>query len=140
MRYFVFLLVLLASLSLHSYPLTPRPIGSLCTPQDKDFKEYRYCEQIAYCQRNVSTALKAKIYEWYDIPVEERTNYTIDHIIPLSLGGNNSKANLWPEHKELLKLKGNLEYDLYLSLKRCVESQSNAVKTILDYKLNPNKP
>ena len=84
-----------------SFPIKPNPSGDVCTKQNKHFKELRYAEKIAYCYRSVSTSLKKKIYNSYGIDWEDREHYTIDHIIPLSLGGSNSEKNLWPEHISL---------------------------------------
>jgi hypothetical protein len=47
--------------------------------------------------RKVSAKTKAKVYAAYKVPKKDRSKYTIDHLIPLSLGGNNSTKNLWPE-------------------------------------------
>src|SRR5262245_32499514 len=97
------LLILSLSFPAFPYPMTPDPSetpGELCTDSDSDFYEYRYKEEIAYCKRNVSSQLKANIYDEYEIPKDERRDYTIDHFIPLSIGGSNHQVNLWPEHKE----------------------------------------
>jgi len=92
----------LALLSLLIYPHTPNATvtpGSLCDTQNADFIEFRYQEHIPYCARNVSSVLKAKIYEQYGIPEADRDQFTIDHLIPLSIGGSNDRSNLWPEAK-----------------------------------------
>lgn len=48
--------------------------------------------------RAVSVLLKKKIYREYDIPYPQPYgSYEADHFIPLTLGGNNDIANLWPE-------------------------------------------
>src|SRR4029450_8073014 len=47
--------------------------------------------------RKVSAKTKAKVYAAYKVPKKDRSKYTIDHLIPVSLGGNNSTKNLWPE-------------------------------------------
>lgn len=85
-----------------SYPAIPNANttpGNLCTKSDADFAEYRYAEHIPYCDRHVTTGTKRAIYEAYGIPKEDQANYTIDHLIPLSIGGSNDRKNLWTEHK-----------------------------------------
>lgn len=51
--------------------------------------------------RNVSVSLKKKVFAQYGIsyPVPFGS-YEIDHLIPLSLGGSNDIANLWPKSAE----------------------------------------
>lgn len=51
--------------------------------------------------RDVSVAQKKKIFAMYGIayPVPFGS-YEIDHLIPLSLGGSNEAANLWPKSAE----------------------------------------
>lgn len=122
------------------YPLTPDPVatpGSTCTANASDFEEYRYEEQIPYCHRNVSTKLKKEIYEFYNIEVSERKNYTIDHLIPLSIGGDNEEHNLWPEHKEVKALRPDLEWKLYVYLRDGKIRQKVAIERILKAKFNP---
>ena len=121
-------------------PLKPNPeltSGDYCTPQDKDFIGYRYEEKIPFCQRNVSRELKAQIYEDYDVDPNCRFNYTVDHFIPLSMGGSNQPENLWPEHKEIKATRQNLEQDVYTRLARGEISQKQAVMAIVRAKMNP---
>ena len=90
------LALLLLSNNTFSYAKTPKidiSPGELCTIEDKDFSYLRYTEKIPYCKRNVSTRTKNEVCALYD--VFDRKKYTVDHIIPLSLGGSNSKKNLW---------------------------------------------
>lgn len=47
--------------------------------------------------RNVSQATKDKVYKMYGISTHITGEWEIDHLIPLSLGGSNDIANLWPE-------------------------------------------
>ena len=132
-----FLFIFLVSFQLWAFPPTPDKTvspGDLCTIENPDFKEMRYPEQIPYCKRNVTEERKVKIYEKYRIPKAERNQYTIDHIIPLSIGGSNSNKNLWPEHLTIKKARGTLEFDLYLALKNATMPQDVAIQTILDSK------
>lgn len=139
MKYLVLSLVF-GSVFLNGYPLIPNggmTIGSLCETQDFDFTEYRYAEKIPYCHRNVSTELKTEIYDAYEIPREERTHYTIDHFIPLSLGGTNHRDNLWPEHKEVKALRPALEMQLFVAIRDGKITQQRAIEIIRDRKLHP---
>lgn len=136
----VLLFVLSFAFWAQAYPLTPETNvtpGSLCTEEDEDFYEYRYAEQIPYCERDVSSSLKTRIYEDYDIPKSERKDYTIDHFIPLSIGGTNHYDNLWPEHKEVKALRPTLEMQLYVALRDGELTQDEAVKIVMDKKLHP---
>jgi len=47
--------------------------------------------------RNVSTATKKKVFAEYGIPYSQHSNYEVDHLISLELGGGNDISNLWPE-------------------------------------------
>jgi len=110
--------------------------GDVCDKSDPDFHEYRYDEKIPYCARNVSTSVKAAIYEAYGISQKQRRNYTIDHFIPLSIGGSNETENLWPEHKLIKQQRPDLEHDVYLSLKNGELSQAEAIEIIVQAKMN----
>ena len=126
------------NLTASAFPSTPKnPIGSLCDTTDSDFYEYRYEEGIPYCVRSVSSNHKKRIYKKYKISKKCRHKYTIDHTIPLALGGNNSTKNLWPEHKSIKALRQNLEVYLYRQILNGEISQENAVQTILWAKNNP---
>jgi hypothetical protein len=56
------------------------------------------------CIRNVTTAVKKRVYASYGLPDGNHTGYCnskqgceIDHLISLELGGSNDEGNLWPE-------------------------------------------
>lgn len=135
-------LVLFFSIQSFSYPLTPNPKwaeGSICDRNDVDFYEFRYKEKIPYCERNVSTKLKSKIYALYKIPEKCKRYYTVDHIIPLALGGDNSPENLWPEHKKVKATRPYLEQELYDALRRGEIKQKQAIKIIIEEKFNPER-
>ncbi len=51
----------------------------------------------ASAHRDVSSALKRRVYLSYGIGRHRSGEYEIDHLIPLELGGSNSPRNLWPE-------------------------------------------
>ena len=141
-------LTLAFSLQTFSYPSTPNPEwaeGALCTRKNSDYTEDRYKEKIPYCERNVSSSMKKEIYKQYNIPEACRNRYTIDHIIPLSIGGDNSPENLWPEHKKVKATRPHLEMDLYEELKAGKIKQKEAIEIVLhekfkDTPLSANTP
>lgn len=110
--------------------LTP---GILCTPQDKDFKEYRYPERLPYCRRNFSTDEKKEVSRWYGVPWEEHSKYQYDHLLSLCLGGSNDKRNLWPMPYEDARAKAKLEFQLCERLKNAELTQAEAVKEELGW-------
>jgi len=126
MKFFLFILPFAA----YAFPITPNVPGDYCTPQNPDFKEYRYAEQIPVCTRNVSLARKDSICK--KVGVTDRTDFTIDHIIPLSLGGSNSDTNLWCQHKSLNVTRE--EYTQYLEVSKGLKTQAEARKYLLGLK------
>jgi hypothetical protein len=111
--------------------------GELCSRNDSDYYENRYKENIPYCERNVSEGLKTRIYEFYGVPKENRDNYTIDHFIPLSIGGSNHQVNLWPEHRGIKALRQNLEMEVYEAVLAGKMTQQEAVSKIVEAKMHP---
>lgn len=111
--------------------------GELCDRGNADFEGYRYKQKIAYCRRNVEPSLKAEIYEEYGVKKSARINYTIDHFIPLSIGGSNSRVNLWPEHKKIKALRANLETEVFEAVRDGHMTQEDAVQKIIKAKMNP---
>ena len=106
--------------------------GSLCSKEDKDFKEVRYNEQIPVCKRNVSPSLKDKIYAKYQVKPEERDQYTIDHKISLFVGGSNKEDNLWPQPKVISSFL--LEQQVFFLLNKDIITQKEALDLILSIK------
>lgn len=107
--------------------------GNLCTLADPNFKEYRYAEHIAYCQRHVTKAMKREVAAHYGVPESEWSNYEFDHLIPLAIGGNSSTDNLWPEpdsDNEGEGSKDKLEQKLYLKMRDGKITQAEAVRQI----------
>ena len=119
--------------------LTPFPITSaaLCSFADPDYKERRYREGIPYCKRNVSLARKKIVYRRYHFNHRKNSSFTVDHVLPLSLGGNNSVGNLFLEWKGLRDHRYPLEQHLYWAIRAGCLSQVSAIKVILDSKYNP---
>jgi hypothetical protein len=46
--------------------------------------------------RHPDYGARAKAFADYAVPWSERKSYQLDNLVPLELGGDNSKANLWP--------------------------------------------
>lgn len=108
--------------------------GALCTEQSVDFDGYRYPERIAHCKREVPWAMRQEVYRMYGIPAMCRKFYTIDHFIPLSLGGSNDITNLWPEHKDVKATRPGLERELYYSLRGGHIGQDRAIEIVVHEK------
>ncbi len=112
--------------------VVPPTTGHLCTETDPDFDEFRYEEMIPHCRRNVTTERKVDIC--LRDGVEDRTNYTVDHIIPLSIGGSNDDDNLWCQHYSLNVT--HLEYQTYQQLKKGEITQQEAIEIVLNAKFD----
>jgi hypothetical protein len=125
------------TLSFPFVPDTTMTTGSLCNPNDPDFNRPRYKEMISYCSRNVSRETKAEIYAAYGVSRHCWKEYTIDHFIPLSIGGSNRVENLWPEHKSIKALRQELENDLYKRMSLGTITQAEAIRIIKQEKFSP---
>jgi hypothetical protein len=106
--------------------------------------EYRYPEHIAYCGRDVETETKAEIFEdyrriGYPMSSGSRSDYKIDHYIPLCMGGSNDKVNLWPQHVSIYKLTDSMEARLCELMKQGKLSQAKAVNYIVTVKNDLSK-
>lgn len=133
---FVFVLI---SVRGYTFPERPEPQqtpGELCALNDSDYEERRYPEKIIYCKRNVSDGKKNRVYEAYGIPKKCRGRYTIDHFVPLSIGGNNSDENLWPEHKLIKADRPDLEQEVFDALRRGEIKQKEAIQIVIREKMN----
>lgn len=148
MKLITLILSLVLSFSILAFPKTPdqtMTVGALCSTSDKDFAEFRYPEAIPYCNRDVTTQTKQLIYNAYHIPVDERKQYTIDHLIPLSIGGNNDMKNLWPEHISLrdsrLDPSGQMKLEQYVyeQVRAGKMKQADAIAMIKKSKFNLKK-
>jgi hypothetical protein len=47
--------------------------------------------------RDVPLSLKKQVFKEYGISYDLHSNYEVDHLISLELGGSNDISNLWPE-------------------------------------------
>lgn len=143
-RSFVFVLALVSSVLVSAsdkFPMGPNPSmtpGSIC--QDSPVR--RYPENIVYCERDVDTNLKKQIIKEYDeelgfsIRQMSRNDFKIDHFIPLSIGGSNSKDNLWPQHKSVYDVTDPLEQLLSDKIVAGRIKQADAIRVIREAKLN----
>ncbi len=130
--------VMAAPMGRNNIPVNPdieKTPGDFCTKKDKDFLEYRYAEKMEYCIRNVDQWQKTKIYKLYNIPEQCRHRYTVDHLVPLAVGGNNAFENLWPEHVLVKKTRQELEQKLYEQVLKGELKSHEAVEIILREKL-----
>ena len=137
----VFLFTSLLSYAAEKFPdgpnLTTTP-GTLC--DNSPVK--RYPEGITYCERNVSTQTKNELIRMYDeqfgyqIRQMNRQDFKIDHFIPLSIGGSNSKENLWPQHKSVYGVTDPLEQLLSDKIIQAKIKQVEAIRVIKEAKLN----
>jgi hypothetical protein len=59
--------------------------------------------------RHWSRERDAKIMVEYGLPLDSRSSYEIDHLIPLGIGGADDDANLWPEPTRRLEPEWNAE-------------------------------
>jgi len=66
--------------------------------------------------RNVPTSLRAAVYAEYGIPSHIASQYEVDHLVALELGGSNSIANLWPEVSPGFGEKDAVENELHAAV------------------------
>ena len=134
MKYLFLAISVLFPFNVFSYPVTPTVGGDYCTDHDPDFDGYRYAEQIPHCKRKVSTKIKDKVCERDG--VYGRKDFTVDHLIPLSLGGSNSRENLWCQHKSLNHT--SLEYRMFLDVRDGHRTRDDAVGILFEHKFGPS--
>jgi hypothetical protein len=124
-----------------AFPLGPNAQvtpGELCTAPDSR----RYPERIAYCSRDVSSNLKDAIIAQYDhdfgyqIGRMQRSQFKIDHYIPLCAGGSNNAKNLWPQHVSVYTITDPLEPAICEKMSEGRLSQKDAVTLVVQAKNN----
>jgi len=71
---------------------TQTPGDTVAVPQELLCKS-----KYTACVRSVTEATKKVVVKAYGIADYNGTNYEIDHLISLELGGSNSAKNLWPQ-------------------------------------------
>lgn len=123
------------------YPIAPDPTltpGLRCTHPD----EHRYPEQIAYCERSVSKSVKDSVIRAYDdqlgfhLSEIDRGKIKVDHYIPLCMGGDNSRVNLWPQYEIVYTRTDPLEERLCQALSRGLITQNESIEQITFAKSN----
>lgn len=143
MKIVVVLFVLTANVFAYAGPFFPIPVtpnqdmtpGDFCSEGDRDFDGYRYPEKMIYCHRNVSKGDKNSIYKKYKVDIKCKHRYTIDHMVPLALGGNNSHDNLWPEHTLVKETRQDLEQNLYNAVSSGQMTSDEAVQHLIEEKM-----
>lgn len=127
-----------------NFPVGPNPQltpGKLC---DKP-TTYRYPEHIAYCEREVTYDTKEMLIQQYDeqlgyhIQTLSRTDFKIDHFIPLCAGGSNDTSNLWPQHKSVYEITDPVEPLICEKMANGKLKQADAVKLIVRAKTYLNQ-
>jgi hypothetical protein len=80
--------------------------------------------------RYVPVSLKQSIYAEYGVESHPPGSYEIDHLVSLELGGNNSRANLWPEISPGYHQKDGIENRLHNAVCRGAVSLRAAQREI----------
>lgn len=83
--------------------------------------------------RDVSNSTKKKVFKEYGIAWSARSNYEVDHIISLELGGSNDISNLFPEAYNLdngARVKDTLENYLHSQVCSGTMTLTDAQKAI----------
>ena len=110
--------------------------GSLCDKPDS----YRYPEQIPYCERTLNSFMKEVIFIDYRKQgfslSGERSQYKVDHFIPLCAGGSNNKDNLWPQYYTISKITDPIEAMGCEVLAKGKISQRDLIELIMQAKLD----
>ena len=107
--------------------------GDLCDTQDKDFDGFRYQESIPHCRRNVAPETKRLVAQEFGI-FEDYDQFEIDHYIPLSIGGSNEVANLWPLPVPVARAKSALEGKIHEQVKEGALTQEQAIERVRNWK------
>lgn len=136
------LLVLATTASAADFPTSPNSRltpGSLCHASS----QLRYPERIRYCSRSVSSAQKREVIARYDrelgyrVGARDRSQFKVDHYIPLCMGGSNHSDNLWPQHMSVYQYTDKLEQVACEKMSDGHLSQREAIEYIKRAKANP---
>jgi hypothetical protein len=77
----------------------PDPVVTPGEAQNISLAEVKKLASGAARVSNIPTDVKRAVYGAYGLSLDEK-NYTLDHLIPLCLGGSNSAKNLWPHSRK----------------------------------------
>lgn len=113
--------------------------GALCSTPT----EFRYEERIAYCARDVSGWQKELVFISYRklgySLSGERSEYKVDHFIPLCVGGSNEMSNLWPQYYTVSEKTDVMEQLACDVLVKGKISQRDVIDLIMAVKLDLEK-
>lgn len=142
MKLLIFILAFssLEALAGRAYPRSPEAQltpGSLCSQPDS----YRYPEKIPYCERALNSFDKEAIFMIYRKEGNyslsgERSQYKVDHFIPLCAGGSNNPDNLWPQYYTISKITDPLEPLGCEKLAKGLITQKELVELIMKAKMD----
>lgn len=125
-----------------AYPQSPDlsvTPGALCSTPS----EFRYPEKIAYCEREVNTWQKEQVFITYRklgySLSGERSQYKVDHFIPLCAGGSNDVSNLWPQYYTISAKTDALEPLGCKVLAKGKISQKELIDLVTEVKLDHSK-
>jgi hypothetical protein len=99
-----------------------QPVGALPDRQltpgqwDSSLTPGYLCTHSSDERRNVSQSTKHRVFASYGIAYpdpEQRSQWEVDHLVSLSLGGTNDVSNLWPQQAPGYHDKDKLEVRLY---------------------------
>jgi len=79
--------------------------------------------------RAVPSALRTQAFKSYGIASDRRSEYQLDHLIPLALGGSNSIKNLWPQPNHTSPWDARAKDRLEVRLQRLVCGKKLALET-----------
>jgi hypothetical protein len=77
----------------------PDPIVTPGDAQNVSLAEIKKLRSAPARLSNIPSDVKRKVFLSYGLRVDE-TNYQLDHLIPLSLGGSDAAKNLWPHSRK----------------------------------------
>ena len=124
------------------YVSSPDPVmtpGALCNHPDS----YRFAQRIPYCNRDVDFQTKVMIIQMYDqrlgtrIGQMNRSDFKIDHLVPLCIGGSNEVTNLWPQHKSTFVITDRIEQITCDLVGRDRLTQNEAIEYVRQGKMDP---